>query len=185
MPGLHFLPNQQSFTSPTPLLLSSMLYVSALHHPSPELALLATDYFIVMCGAIAELSIPALEAPRGEIQGQAAKESAAQIEEWAFQDVLGLLLACLSADSSIRTTGIWISIGFRLVIEHCPIQVDDRSREWQKLFSGLQVHSTPLSLVPFAVLILSDHRSGARIAPYGMSNNSSPRSTPPSSYLIR
>jgi len=139
MPGLHFLPNQQSFTSPTPLLLSSMLYISALHHPSSDLALLASDYFVVMCHAIAELSLPKPETLTEDSQLETAKEAAARIEEWAFQDVLGLLLACLSADSSIRTTGIWISVGFRLVIEHCPIQVDDRSREWQKLFSGLQV----------------------------------------------
>jgi len=140
MPGLHFLPNQQSFSSPTPLLLSSMLYVSALHHPSADLALLAPDYFVVMCGAIAELSIPQPETPAGGTETETAKEAAARIEEWAFQDVLGLLLACLSADSSIRTTGVWISIGFRIVVEYCPVQIDDRSREWQKLFSGLQVH---------------------------------------------
>ncbi|KAL3424256.1 hypothetical protein PVAG01_03537 [Phlyctema vagabunda] len=133
MPGLHFLPTKQTFSAPTPLLLASMLYVSSLRHAAAELAALSTDYFVVMCGAIAELSIPHPD-PNPESQA-----SASTLEESAFQDVLGLILAGLTSEASIKTTGVWISIGYRLVLESCPKEVDERSREWQRLFSGLQI----------------------------------------------
>jgi hypothetical protein len=133
MPGLHFLPTKQTFSAPTPLLLASMLYVSSLRHSSRELAALSSDYFKVMCGAIAELSIPQPEADAN------SNIPAFALEESAFQDVLGIILAGLTCEASTTTTGIWISIGYRLVLESCPRGIDERSREWQRLFSGLQV----------------------------------------------
>ncbi|RDW79782.1 hypothetical protein BP6252_04420 [Coleophoma cylindrospora] len=134
MPGLHFLPTKQTFSAPTPLLLASMLYVSSLRHSEPELAALSSDYFIIMCGAIAELTIPP-----PELDHTARASSPSTTEENAFQDVLGLILAGLTCEASTKTTGIWISIGYRLVLESCPKEVDERSREWQRLFSGLQI----------------------------------------------
>lgn len=110
-----------------------MLYVSSLRHTVPELAFLASDYFVVMCDAIAGLCTPQPE-PEGS-----AIISAHIAEETAFQDVLGLILAGLTCEASTKTTGIWISIGYRLILEACPKGVDERSREWQRLFSGLQV----------------------------------------------
>ncbi|KAH6666397.1 hypothetical protein B0J14DRAFT_202146 [Halenospora varia] len=133
MPGLHFLPSKQTFSAPTPLLLSSMLYVSAVRHNSPDLAILSSDYFVVMCDAIANLSIPL--APEADSQ----KRSSTEIEEAAFQNVLGIILAGLTCEASIKTVGIWISIGYRLVLESCPKEVNERSREWQRLFAGLQI----------------------------------------------
>lgn len=133
MPGLHFLPSKQTFSAPTPLLLASMLYVSSLRHSITELAALSPEYFTVMCGAIAELCIPHYET------NDTANPSASTLEENAFQDVLGIILAGLTCEASTKTTGIWISIGYRLVLESCPKEVDERSREWQMLFSGLQV----------------------------------------------
>lgn len=140
MPGLHFLPSKQTFSAPTPLLLSSMLYVSAVRHNSPDLAILSSDYFVVMCDAIANLSIPL--GPEADSQ----KRSSTEIEEAAFQNVLGIILAGLTCEASIKTVGIWISIGYRLVLESCPKEVNERSREWQRLFAGLQV---PLQETPF------------------------------------
>lgn len=131
MPGLHFLPTKQTFSAPTPLLLASMLYVSSLRHAEPQLAALCSDYFKIMCEAISLLSIP---------QPELVDETAASdLEENAFQDVLGIILAGLMCEASAKTTGIWISIGYRLVLESCPRELDVRSREWQMLFSGLQV----------------------------------------------
>jgi hypothetical protein len=137
MPGLHFLPTKQTFSAPTPLLLASMLYVSSLRHHTSELALLAPDYFVVMAGAIAELTIPHPE--------ETNNLPASTLEETAFQDVLGIILAGLTCEASIMTTGIWISIGYRLILEACPLEVDERSREWQRLFSGLQVRFSVLT----------------------------------------
>jgi hypothetical protein len=133
MPGLHFLPTKQTFSAPTPLLLGSMLYVSSLRHSEPRLADLSPHYFIMMCDAIAQLSIPQPE------PSKTAQIPALTVEESAFQDVLGIILAGLMCEASAKTTGIWISIGYRLVLESCPREIDVRSREWQKLFSGLQV----------------------------------------------
>lgn len=138
LPGLHFLPTKQKFSAPTPLLLASMLYVSSLRHSSVELAALSSDYFIIMCGAIAELCVP----PSTPEIEENAKIPASTAEEGAFQDVLGIILAGLTCEASTNATGIWISIGYRLVLESCPIEVDERSREWQRIFSGLQASRT-------------------------------------------
>ena len=124
MPGLHFLPTKQTFSAPTPLLLASMLYVSSLRHSSRELAALSSDNFKVMCGAIAELSIPQPAADAN------SNVSVFVLEESAFQDVLGIILAGRACEASTKTTGMWISIGYRLVLESCPRGIDERSREW-------------------------------------------------------
>ncbi|KAK1994779.1 hypothetical protein LX36DRAFT_660218 [Colletotrichum falcatum] len=131
MPGLHFLPTKQTFSSPRPLMLASMLYCSSIRG-SPDVAVLAPDYFTVLCGAISQLCIP-----HSEI-GQAPehKESA---EEWAFQTVLGIILAGLLREAVVKETGVWISLAYRLILEHCPSHTDERSREWRRLFSGLQI----------------------------------------------
>ncbi|KAL4728199.1 hypothetical protein ACLX1H_004940 [Fusarium chlamydosporum] len=60
-------------------------------------------------------------------------------EEWAFQTVLGIVLAGLLTEGNIRETGNWISVGYRLMLDYCPAHVDDTSREWRKLFSGIQI----------------------------------------------
>lgn len=160
MPSLHFLPNRQTFSTPTPLLLASMLYVSSLRHPEPGLAGLCPDYFKIMCEAISLLCIPQAETDE--------TVSPSDLEENAFQDVLGIILAGLTCEASAKTTGIWISIGYRLVLESCSREVDARSREWQLLFSGLQVSGVSiqnlkltsprywtLSMLPFICLVLS------------------------------
>ncbi|KAF4300756.1 hypothetical protein GTA08_BOTSDO06924 [Botryosphaeria dothidea] len=133
VPGLHFLSKKQTFSSPTPLLLASVLYVSALHHPAPDIASLAPDYFVITCSAIADLSVPT---PRGT---EPIKDENLSEEQRAFQDVLGLILAGLVAEAYIKETGIWISIGYRILLDYCPMNIDERSREWCGLFRGLQI----------------------------------------------
>jgi len=103
MPGLHFLSKKKTSSTPTPLLLAAILYVSALHHSSPEFAALAPAYFVVICSAISELTVP----QRSEAMPEAAKLNE---EQKAFQNVLGLILAGLISESFIETTGIWISM---------------------------------------------------------------------------
>ncbi|KAF6835736.1 C6 finger domain-containing protein [Colletotrichum musicola] len=131
MPGLHFLPTKQTFSSPRPLMLASMLYCSSIRG-LPEVAVLAPDYFTVLCGAIAQLCVPQSEIGR-------APEDPESAEEWAFQSVLGVILAGLLREAVVKETGLWISLAYRLILEHCPSSVDERSREWRRLFSGLQI----------------------------------------------
>lgn len=133
VPGLHFLSKKQTFSSPTPLLLTSVLYVSALHHPVSDVASLAPDYFVLTCSAIADLSVPS---PR---QAEPVIDDTLADEQRAFQDVLGLILAGLVSEAYMKETGIWISIGYRILLDHCPINIDERSREWCGLFRGLQI----------------------------------------------
>ena len=130
MPGLHFLQNTQSFHAPNPLLLASMLYTSSVRG-SEEVAHLAPDYFRVVCWAIAHVSIP-------DVPGLEAGPTD-DPEKWAFQTVLGIVLAGLISEASTRVTGIWISVGYRLILEHSPSRMDEASQDWIKLFSGLQV----------------------------------------------
>ena len=131
MLGLHFLPSRQTFSSPTPLLLAAMLYCSSTRGSS-EVALLASEYFSVLCNAISQLCIP------GSVIGQ-QPEHPARAEEWAFQTILGIILAGLLREGLSKETGVWISIAYRLLLEHCPPNIGERSLEWQRLMTGLQV----------------------------------------------
>lgn len=128
MPGLHFMPRRQTFSAPQPILLASILYCSSMRGP-PDMADLAPHYFTVLCNAIAQLCIP----------GSAIGQTPADSEEWAFQTVLGIVIAGLLTEATICETGIWISIAYRLILEHCPAHIDETSREWRKLFSGVQI----------------------------------------------
>lgn len=131
MPGLHFMPDKQTFTSPQPVLLASMLYCSSMRGP-PDASEFAPHYFNVMCNAIAQLAIPG-----SEIGTPPEAEHAA--EEWTFQTVLGIVIAGLLNEANVRQTGIWILIAYQLMLEHCPVHINENSREWRKLFSGLQI----------------------------------------------
>jgi hypothetical protein len=154
MEGLHFQSESEAFKSPTPLLLVATLYVSALHHPSDELAALAPEYFQATCGAIAELSVPeGLTRP-----GTASIDSLTPplaAEQKAFQNVLGLILAGLVSEAFVHLTGIWIAIGYRLVLDHCPVYIDESANKWRQLFSGLQVKSPPRTSLSEVMLTLS------------------------------
>ncbi|KAH7007230.1 hypothetical protein EDB80DRAFT_456041 [Ilyonectria destructans] len=131
MLGLHFLPSKQTFSSPTPLLLASMLYCSSIRG-SQDVIMLAPEYFTVLCNSIAQLCMPA------SAIGQDAKNPA-RAEEWAFQTILGIILSGLLREGISKETGIWISVAYRLILEHCPPIMDERSLEWQRLFTGLQI----------------------------------------------
>ncbi|KAL3456417.1 hypothetical protein BJX64DRAFT_41165 [Aspergillus heterothallicus] len=129
MPGLHFMPHKQIFSAPHPLLLASMLYCSSVRGPPDIAAELAHHYFTVLCGAISQLCMPESEI------GKTPDDT----EEWAFQTVLGIIIAGLLTEATVRETGIWISIAYRLILEHCPAHIDDTSRKWRKLFSGVHI----------------------------------------------
>ena len=131
MLGLHFMPSRQTFVSPTPLLLASMLYCSSARG-SLETTGFAAEYLKVLYNAIAQLCIPG-----NEMSQQASDPT--MIEKWPFQAILGIILAGLLREGVDKETGIWISVAYRLLLEHCPTNVDERSLEWQRLFSGLQV----------------------------------------------
>ncbi|KAJ5215007.1 fungal transcriptional regulatory protein [Penicillium chermesinum] len=131
MPGLHFLPDKQRYSSPYPILLAAMLYCSSVRG-SAEVAEMAPQYFDVLCGAISQLTIPNSDIGT-------APQNPADVEEWAFQTILGLILGGLLAEGSIRETGIWISIAYRLILEHCPPHSDERAHDWRKLFNGVQI----------------------------------------------
>lgn len=131
MPGLHFLPDKQRYSSPHPLLLAAILYCSSMRGDQ-DVAELAPEYFTVLCTAISQLSIPGSEI------GSAPTDPTC-IEEWAFQTVLGLVLAGLLAEASIRETGIWISIAYRFILEHCPPHSQERDHDWRRLFNGVQI----------------------------------------------
>lgn len=122
------MPHKQTFSAPHPILLVSILYCSSVRGP-PDVAELAPHYFTVLCNAIAQLCIPNSE------MGRTPDDT----EEWAFQTVLGIILAGLLNEATVRETGIWISIAYRLILEHFPAHIDKSSRKWRKLFSGVQI----------------------------------------------
>ena len=144
MPGLHFMPRKQTFSVPQPLLVASILYCSSIRGPPAVAADLAPHYFVVLCNAIAQLSVPdsAIGRPHGHTSPD--RRDSAPSEEWAFQTVLGIVLAGLLTEGSEKVTGLWISIAYRLILEHCPtdqtyVTSNGACREWRKLFSGVQI----------------------------------------------
>ena len=116
-----------------------MLYTSAARG-SEEVAPLTPDYFRVVCCAIAHLSIP-------DVPGLEAGPND-DPEAWAFQTVLGIVLAGLLCEALTRATGVWISVGYRLILEHSPSRMDEASQDWKKLFSGLQVFHSQMMAGP-------------------------------------
>lgn len=145
LPLLHFLADRKTFFTPTPLLLASILYISSLHHNSAEYASLAPGYFAATCSAIADLVMPSPAFDMGD-----ANELEFKVDEIAFNNILGLIMASLSSEAFIDATGSWISIGYRLLLDHCPHK-ERGPLDWKGLFSGLQVGFIP-SLSNFYVL---------------------------------
>lgn len=133
MPGLHFLPNKQIFSNPQPLLLASMLYCSSMRG-SPEYAPLAAGYFEVLCAAIGKLSVPGTELSIPSNDPVAA-------EPIAFHSVLALVLSALLSEAHVRETGLWISLAYSLILEHCPPQIDEKCYDWRGMYQGIQIVS--------------------------------------------
>ncbi|KAJ5333512.1 uncharacterized protein N7506_007295 [Penicillium brevicompactum] len=142
LPLLHFLTDRSAFASPTPLLLASVLYIAALHHPSSDQASLITGYFAATCCAISELVTPALyhtpvrSAPGW---GREQHDSRQSKRENAFRNILGLIMASLSSEAYIDATGSWIAMAYRIWLDHCPVDLTNTTQDWRGLFSGLQV----------------------------------------------
>ncbi|KAH7380214.1 hypothetical protein DE146DRAFT_288085 [Phaeosphaeria sp. MPI-PUGE-AT-0046c] len=139
MESLHFQSEKQTLSNPTPLLLVAILYVSALLHSSRSLTALAPSYFHVLCKAIAELSIPEALHPPLRVRQDQNPSLSLNVQQDAFQNVLGLILAGLTSEALISLTGIWISIGYRLVLDHCPVYTNPAANRWRQLFAGLQI----------------------------------------------
>ncbi|KAI7605627.1 hypothetical protein KC343_g13671, partial [Hortaea werneckii] len=131
MPGLHFLPQKQVFTAPTPLLLASMLYCSASRGPAC-VAQYAPTYHSSLCHEMSCLMMPN--------DNLGASTTPFEIsEEWGFQIVLGIVLAALLSEGQTRHTGLWLSAAYRLLLEHCPPRLTNNTHQWQQLFTGLQI----------------------------------------------
>lgn len=67
------------------------------------------------------------------------KESLNITRHEAFHNILGLIMASLSSEAYIETTGLWIAMGYRLWLDHCPFDLETSTLDWRGLFSGLQV----------------------------------------------
>lgn len=128
MPRLHFMPYKENIVAPSPLLLASILYGSSRRGP-PELRDMAPYYRTMICIAISQLSIP----------GSDIGTPPEQPDEWAYQNVLGIIVAGLMMEGNVRETGIWISIAYRLILEYCPSHPDEATRDWRNLFRGVQI----------------------------------------------
>lgn len=148
LPLLHFLKDRDVFASPTPLLLASVLYISALHHRSAELASMESGYFAATCSAIAELVMPCpyqsvLGAPHAD-----EEQGPSQARNYtAFHNIMGLIMASLSSEAYVDATGSWIAIAYRLWLDHCRSEINASTLDWRGLFSGLQVSLTLLITV--------------------------------------
>ncbi|PYI06554.1 hypothetical protein BO78DRAFT_368433 [Aspergillus sclerotiicarbonarius CBS 121057] len=142
LPLLHFLKDQSAFASPSPLLLASVLFISALHGPSMDLSEFTRGYFVAQCCAITELvnPDPLLSLGNGsEDRSGDPDEILYTGDSMIFHDILGLIMASLSSEAYVPATGTWIAIAYRLLLDHTPHDVHDTALNWAGLFSGLQV----------------------------------------------
>ncbi|KAE8147696.1 hypothetical protein BDV25DRAFT_29110 [Aspergillus avenaceus] len=142
LPLLHFLKDKEAFSSPSPLLLASVLYISALHSPIKELTSLAGGYFMATCNAIAELITPI---PLPSTVGQSIQSSGDseppgyKDSNKDFQNILGLIMASLVSEAYIETTDRWIAIAYRLLLDRCTTDLSSAGQDWCGLLSGIQV----------------------------------------------
>lgn len=137
LPLLHFLKDRDAFNYPTPLLLAAVLYIAALNHESSEMGSLEAGYFTATCCAIAELASPSIN-PGLTIRK--TEEALDITKPKAFHNILGLIMASLSSEAYVESTGLWIAMGYRLWLDHCPFDLDASKLDWRGLFSGLQVN---------------------------------------------
>ncbi|PYH47406.1 fungal specific transcription factor domain-containing protein [Aspergillus saccharolyticus JOP 1030-1] len=172
LPLLHFLKDQSAFASPSPLLLASILYISALHGPSKDFGEFAQSYFIAQCCAIAELSQPDvfLLSVVHPDNTQTASDSAKEVT--AFQDILGLIMASLSSEAYVSVTGQWIAVAYRLLLDHTlPTTDPGTSRDWSGLFSGLQVIDIEHASMHMCYPLLPEHSPAPALAFFQSSDN--------------
>ncbi|EAL89997.1 conserved hypothetical protein [Aspergillus fumigatus A1163] len=106
--------------------------------PLPELASLAGGYFTAICSAISELVVPSARPGTSGWTGSHISSSSSA-EHTVFQDILGLIMASLSCEAYIETTDKWIALAYRLLLDHCPSNLEDATYDWRRLFSGIQV----------------------------------------------
>jgi hypothetical protein len=150
LPLLHFLNDRDAFASPTPLLLASILYISALHHRSSELAVMEAGYFAATCSAIAELVTPSYIPRSGFASTNDEEQDSPPIKKYnAFHNILGLIMASLSSEAYIDATGSWIAMAYRLWLDNFT-EPDTSTPDWLGLFSGLQVRCSNLLKIPVA-----------------------------------
>ncbi|GLA56896.1 hypothetical protein AtubIFM54640_000558 [Aspergillus tubingensis] len=143
LPLLHFLKDQSAFASPSPLLLASVLFISALHGPSNDLSEFTKGYFIAQCCAIAELVNPVPYLSPADMSRNSTDDPDQALDaidhSLTFQNILGLIMASLGSEAYVPTTGTWIAIAYRLLLDHTPREVEHTTHDWAGLFSGLQV----------------------------------------------
>lgn len=104
-----------------------------------------SGYFAATCSAIAELVTPSFNPGYGSVKIHTGGQDS-QIEKYeAFHNILGLIMASLSSEAYIDTTGSWIAMAYRIWLDNCPTELDASTPDWRGLFSGLQVRSQRLS----------------------------------------
>ncbi|KAJ5791573.1 transcriptional regulator family: Fungal Specific TF [Penicillium psychrosexuale] len=166
LPLLHFLTDHSAFASPTPVLLASVLYISALHHPSARLASLDSEYCATMYSAIAELVTPCLRASYlqvSEHKDEEQKLSPQSKREKAFHDILGLIMASLSCEAYVGATGSWIAMAYRIWLDNCPAEMNSTTKDWRGLFSGLQVIDIEHASMHMSYPLLPRHAANPNI----------------------
>ncbi|KAF7718039.1 Fungal Zn(2)-Cys(6) binuclear cluster domain-containing protein [Penicillium ucsense] len=143
LPLLHFLKDRTVFELPTPLLLASVLYISALLSKQPDLAATESGYFNAMCCAISQLINPCTrklsEFTEGTAKEVCSTVSSVHKQDEVFHNILGLVMATLSSEAFVDSTGSWIAIAYRLWLDHCPAEADPNHSDWRALFCGLQL----------------------------------------------
>ncbi|KAK8869445.1 hypothetical protein IAR55_000009 [Kwoniella newhampshirensis] len=171
MPGLHFFSGQVSFTHPTPLLAVSILYVAAAHYPSADLASFQPIYFRAFARAVGSLSIPDLGRASGDIPITYNHDGASSDK---FDDVLGIILVGLLAIGWVDTVGMWVHVGYRLLLDGMALERGKRLEEWKGLWEGLRTieleHSSLHLVCPALPVIPPD-------PPFSSQSSSGPSST--------
>lgn len=164
MPGLHFLSGQVSFSTPTPLLAASVLFMSTEHYPSDFLASYQSVYldaFSRSIGSLASYRPPRQPHPhdtstRAGVNGEGLSRR--------FDDVLGIILVGLVAIGWVDTVGLWVNAAYRLFLDGVHEDRGRRLSEWRGLWEGLRVG--PPFLESIALADTRDRRSSWSTAHY-------------------
>ncbi|KAK4689151.1 hypothetical protein P7C73_g974, partial [Tremellales sp. Uapishka_1] len=128
MPALHFSTQRVFINSPTPLLLSAVLYAASMQHTLSRFTQLSPIYRRAAARCIADLAIPT-EMSEPDIRS----------DDKDMHDTLGIIITGLMSEAWIPVTGTWIAIAYQLILSRSARSRGARLAEWRGLYEGLRV----------------------------------------------
>ena len=130
LPDLHFLTNTTAFDKPTPILVSAMLYLTAINEADPTACPVGAgkQYLTTFRKQVGDL-----------VANGHTVFAGMDLADCLFKDILGIILVGLLAIGWIESVDTWISVGHRLLLRGSSLSSGEPHPDWRSLWEGLRV----------------------------------------------